>query len=78
MNIYEWQRPFAVHLKRAQHCQSAILQYKIKSLKIIVKYGSKILKCFVSHLKNDLIHNFLPLNRMEISLSVQFLKNLKI
>ena len=29
---YLWQSPFAV-LKLPQHCQSAILQYKIKSLK---------------------------------------------
>ena len=33
MDVYEWQRPFAVHLKLSQHCQSAILQYKIKSFK---------------------------------------------
>ena len=30
---YVWLSPFAVHLKLSQHCQSAIPQYKIKSLK---------------------------------------------
>ena len=28
-----WLSPFAVHQKLSQHCESAILQYKIKSLK---------------------------------------------
>ena len=28
-----WLSPFAVHLKRSQHCQLAILQHKIKCLK---------------------------------------------
>ena len=30
---YVWQSPFALFLKLPQHCQSAVLQYKIKSLK---------------------------------------------
>ena len=30
---YVWQSPFAVFLKLPQHCQSAVLQYKIKGLK---------------------------------------------
>ena len=30
---YVWQSPFAVLLKLPQHCQSAVLQYKIKGLK---------------------------------------------
>ena len=33
MHRYVWLSPFAVHLKLSQHCQSAIPQYKIKSLK---------------------------------------------
>jgi len=28
-----WPSPFAAHLKLSQHCQSAMRQYKIKSLK---------------------------------------------
>ena len=28
-----WLSPFAAHLKLSQHCQSAMRQYKIKSLK---------------------------------------------
>ena len=28
---YVWLSPFAVHLKLSQHCELAILQYKIKS-----------------------------------------------
>ena len=28
--VYGWLSPFAVHVKLSQHCQSAILQYKIK------------------------------------------------
>ena len=33
VHVYVWLSPFAVHLKLSQHCESAILQYKIKSLK---------------------------------------------
>ena len=29
--VYVWLSPFTAHLKLSQHCQSAILQYKIKS-----------------------------------------------
>ena len=29
--VYVWLSPFTVHLKVSQHCQLAILQYKIKS-----------------------------------------------
>ena len=29
--VHVWLSPFAVHLKLLQHCQLAILQYKIKS-----------------------------------------------
>ena len=32
--VYVWLSPFTVHLKLSQHCKSAILQYKIKSLKL--------------------------------------------
>ena len=32
IHVYVWLSPFAVHLKLS-HCLSAILQYKIKSLK---------------------------------------------
>ena len=31
LNWYVWLSPFVVHLKLSQHCQSAILQYKIKN-----------------------------------------------
>ena len=30
-HVYVWLSPFAVHLKRPQHCSPAMLQYKIKS-----------------------------------------------
>ena len=33
IHVYVWLSPFAVHLKLSQHCQSAIVQYKIKSFK---------------------------------------------
>ena len=33
IHVYFRLRPFAVHLKLPQHCNSAILQYKMKSLK---------------------------------------------
>ena len=32
IHVYVWLSPFAVHLKLSQHCELAILQYKIKSL----------------------------------------------
>jgi hypothetical protein len=31
MHVYVWLRPFIVHLKLSQHCQSVTLHYKIKS-----------------------------------------------
>ena len=31
IHVYVWLSPSAVYLKLSQHCQSAILQYKIKS-----------------------------------------------
>ena len=31
IHVCVWLDPFAIHLKVSQHCQSAILQYKIKS-----------------------------------------------
>ena len=32
--VYEWLSPFTVHRKLSEHYQSAIPQYKIKSLKL--------------------------------------------
>ena len=32
IRVYVWLSPFAVHLKLSQHCQLAILQYKIRFL----------------------------------------------
>ena len=34
IDVYIWLTPFAVHMKLPEHCQSAIPQYKIKSLKL--------------------------------------------
>ena len=33
IQVYIWLSPLAVHLKLSQHCESAMPQYKIKSLK---------------------------------------------
>ena len=35
IHVCVWLGPYAVHLKQSQHCESAILQYKIKSSKNI-------------------------------------------
>ena len=37
--VYGWLSPFAVHVKLSQHCQSAILQYKIKRFFKLIQWG---------------------------------------
>ena len=41
VHVHVWLSPFIVHLKSSQHRQSAILQYKIKSFKEIIKKKKK-------------------------------------
>ena len=41
IHVYVWLSPFAVHLKISQHCELAIPQYKIKSLR---KENDRLLK----------------------------------
>ena len=39
IHVFVWLSVSAVHLKLSQHCESAILQYKTKSLNKIKKYS---------------------------------------
>ena len=48
VHVHVWLSPFIVHLKSSQHRQSAILQYKIKSFKEIIKKKKKY-RGFESH-----------------------------
>ena len=44
VRVYVWLSPFTAHLKLSQHCQLAIPQYKIKSLK---KWYVKEIPCLL-------------------------------
>ena len=44
IRVYVWLSPLAGHLRLAQHCESAIAQYRIKSLKTLKKK--------MAHIKN--------------------------
>ena len=39
IRVYVWLSPLAGHLRLAQHCESAIAQYRMKSLKTLKKNG---------------------------------------
>ena len=50
IHVYVWLRPFAIHLELLQHYQSAMLQYKIKSLIIKRKMASRNLAIQIPNL----------------------------
>ena len=62
IHVYIWLSPFTGHLKLSQHCESAILQWKIKSWKKIQIIIQNNNKChFISELELTSYHICCPL-----------------